>query len=244
VDVRAVLAEVAGLGAYFAVGTDPAPLATDGERAGWRPVGELYTDPQPLRERIAQVRRVLDSDGRVAASIAFQGLAAQLVSAPFAAVVLHRVLPTLTAESLFWRPAPSGPWPLRCPNPAGVVVVGVEEGAAALAELLVAEHLSSLIGAVRAQVPVGERLLWGNVASALAGAKRLLAIERPGAAQRAAQVAQRLLATGPLAGTGKLLPPSEPDREWSFRRRSCCLYYRAPGGGLCEDCVLLDRGSP
>jgi FhuF-like iron-sulfur protein len=24
----------------------------------------------------------------------------------------------------------------------------------------------------------------------------------------------------------------------SFRRRSCCLYYRVPGGGLCGDCTL------
>ena len=29
------------------------------------------------------------------------------------------------------------------------------------------------------------------------------------------------------------------DRLWTFRRRSCCLYYRVPGsGGLCDDCVL------
>ena len=24
----------------------------------------------------------------------------------------------------------------------------------------------------------------------------------------------------------------------SFRRRSCCLYYRLPGGALCGDCGL------
>ncbi|MGH3410268.1 MAG: (2Fe-2S)-binding protein [Streptosporangiaceae bacterium] len=23
-----------------------------------------------------------------------------------------------------------------------------------------------------------------------------------------------------------------------FRRHSCCLYYRLPGGGLCGDCAL------
>jgi ferric iron reductase protein FhuF len=79
------------------------------------------------------------------------------------------------------------------------------------------------------------------VASTLAGAKRMLSVDRPAAAGRATELAERLLAVDPLAGTGRLLRPVPPDRHWSFRRRSCCLYYRVPGGGLCGDCVLLDR---
>ena len=41
------------------------------------------------------------------------------------------------------------------------------------------------------------------------------------------------LPTGTLTGTG-------------FRRRSCCLYYRVPGGGVCGDCCFLrpPRSSP
>jgi iron complex transport system ATP-binding protein len=27
----------------------------------------------------------------------------------------------------------------------------------------------------------------------------------------------------------------------SYRRTSCCLYYRAPRGGLCGDCVLTSK---
>jgi hypothetical protein len=96
-----------------------------------------------------------------------------------------------------------------------------------------------LVAAVRAQVPVAERLLWGNAASTVAAAKRLLVLQRPAAADRAADVAQAVLARGPFAGAGELLPPHDPDRNWSFRRRSCCLYYRVPGSeGLCDDCVL------
>jgi iron complex transport system ATP-binding protein len=26
-----------------------------------------------------------------------------------------------------------------------------------------------------------------------------------------------------------------------YRRTSCCLYYRVPGGGLCGDCVLTTQ---
>jgi ferric iron reductase protein FhuF len=242
-NARVVLADVSRLGPFFTVatGSDEVPAA------GWRPMLDLRTDPAPLRDRIAHVRGVLggpdgqDVDRRVAASIAFQGIAALVVSAPFAAAVLHGVLPQLTARALHWRATESGPWPLWCPEPDAVPVPDVTSAAAALAAALLDEHLDPLVTAVRAQVPVAERVLWGNAASAVASAKRLVVAQRPEAAEHAAAVAQRLLAAGRFAGTGDLLPPVDPDRLWSFRRRSCCLYYRVPGGGLCGDCVLQAR---
>jgi ferric iron reductase protein FhuF len=63
-------------------------------------------------------------------------------------------------------------------------------------------------------------------------------LQRTAAADRAAEVAEAVLGTGPFARAGELLPPRDPDMVWTFRRRSCCLYYRVPGGGLCDDCVL------
>jgi FhuF 2Fe-2S C-terminal domain len=234
---RAVLADVAELGPFFTVGTDPAPAG-----GGWRPMHELYTDPEPLAARIAHVRRALDSDQRVAASIAFQGLVALVLSAPFAAVVLHGVLPRLTSRSLHWRADDRGPWPLHCPGPVGDPVGAPADGAAALAALLVDDHLVPLIAAVRAQVAISERVLWGNVASSVASGKRLVGSARPALARRAALVAERLLATGPLAGTGDRVAAIDPDRGWTFRRRSCCLYYRVRDGGLCGDCILLAMG--
>lgn len=236
-DVRAVLADVSGLGPFFTVATDPAERADP----SWRPLVDLYSDPAPLRDRIAHVRRVLGSDDRVAASITFQGLAALVLSAPFAAAVLHGVLPRLTAGTLHWRASATGPWPLWCADPRAVTVPTADDAAGALAAALFEEHLGPLVAAVRAQVAISPRLLWGSVASSVAAGKRLVGTERPGAARRAAQVAERLLATGPLAGTGELLAPSGPDRDWSFRRRSCCLYYRVYDGGLCGDCVLQTR---
>ncbi|WP_350325223.1 (2Fe-2S)-binding protein [Streptomyces katrae] len=44
---------------------------------------------------------------------------------------------------------------------------------------------------------------------------------------------------GALAGTGSFV--HEPGLGVAFVRRSCCLYYRVPGGGLCGDCVLRTR---
>ncbi|GEL16795.1 hypothetical protein PA7_06320 [Pseudonocardia asaccharolytica DSM 44247 = NBRC 16224] len=235
-DVRAALADVAGFGSFFEVITHPA------ERADptWRPMADLYADPEPLRARIAHVRRMLDgADDRIAASIAFQGLAARVLSAPLAVVVVHGVLPLLTARSLHWRVSVTGPWPLWVADPAaGPLPDEPAATAEAFTALVVEEHLAPLVAAVRAQVPISERLLWGNAASSVAAGKRLIGSARPGAAVRAARITDRVLQRGPFAGSGERLPPSPPDVEWTFRRRSCCLYYRLPGGGICGDCVL------
>jgi FhuF 2Fe-2S C-terminal domain len=215
-DVPALLADVAGLGPFFTLGTGPGehPLA----------------DPEPVRERIAHVSGALGCDERVAASLAFQGFAAQVVSAPYAAAVLHGLVPELTPSSLWWSRSADGGWTLRTDASAPVPADG-------LASLL-DDLLTALVTAVRAQVPVAERLLWGNAASTVAAAKRLLVVQRPAVAGWAAEVAEAVLDHGPFAGAGELLPPRDPDLVWTFRRRSCCLYYRVPGGGLCDDCVL------
>jgi ferric iron reductase protein FhuF len=98
--------------------------------------------------------------------------------------------------------------------------------------------LAPLVAAFRGQVPVAGRLLWGNAASAVAAAKRLLVMQRSATAGRAADVAEAVLVHGPFAGAGELLSPRDPDVVWTFRRRSCCLYYRVPGGGVCGDCCF------
>ncbi|EFC84989.1 (2Fe-2S)-binding protein [Parafrankia sp. EUN1f] len=61
----------------------------------------------------------------------------------------------------------------------------------------------------------------------------------PVTAEGVGRLTARLLATPPLAGTtvhsltldGQLVVPS-------VVRRSCCLFYRVPGGGTCGDCPL------
>jgi hypothetical protein len=220
VDVPSILADVAGLGPFFTLGTG----------RGERPLA----DPVPVRERIAHVGRALGGEQRVAASLAFQGFVAQLVSAPYAAAVLHAATPVIEPATAWWRRADDGGWAVRTDT--------VDLAAAAALPALLDGLVGPLVGVVRAQVPVAERLLWGNAASAVAAAKRLLVVQRPEVACRAADVAAAVLARGSFAGAGELLPPREPDRVWTFRRRSCCLYYRVPAsGGLCDDCVLVRR---
>jgi ferric iron reductase protein FhuF len=115
--------------------------------------------------------------------------------------------------------------------------------APALAEV-VTGLLAPLVAAVQARVSIAGRVLWGDAASAVASARGLVAAARPDAASRATVFAEHLLTTPPLAATAALRPPQPPDLRWTFRRRSCCLYYRVAGGGVCADCVLLDRRAP
>ncbi|MDQ2708537.1 MAG: (2Fe-2S)-binding protein, partial [Actinomycetota bacterium] len=102
----------------------------------------------------------------------------------------------------------------------------------AVADALVEPHLAALVAATLAVESVSARVLWGNAGSALAAAGRLVAQARPRAAERALGIVEAVLDTGSMVGTGWFEP------GWSFRRRSCCLYYRIPGGGVCGDCVL------
>ncbi len=222
------LADVARLGVYAAVGTGCEGV----------PVGEIYAGGPVLDDRIGHVACVLDCTDRVAASIAFQGLAALLVTPPLAAVTVHGVLPVLTPRTLRWVPSTAGPWRQTCTDPAGIPVPDLPAAAAALAGALLEPHLAPLVATVRARVSVSPRVLWGNAASAMAGARRMVAATWPEHAGRAAAVAAGVLGTGAWAGSGELRPPRPPDRDWTYHRRSCCLFHRTPAGGLCGDCVL------
>jgi hypothetical protein len=81
-------------------------------------------------------------------------------------------------------------------------------------------------------------VLWGNVASALAGATGLLADQRPDHAEAAGRLAAEILAAPPVAGAGTLVRPEPASPRLFLVRHNCCLYYRIPGGGTCADCVL------
>jgi hypothetical protein len=245
--LRALLADVAGIGPFFAVVTVTVP--PDG---GWVPVRALWDDPDVLPARVSAVRTALGTSERVAASVAVQGVAAQIVAPLFAAAVVGGGLPVpdsaeppcdaaavaaALAGALHWRAGGAGPW-LCWPGAVGRVVPG--SGAPAFEDVVVG-LLRPLVDEVRARVPVAARVLWGNAASAVASARALVAAARPLTAERATDVAERLLCTPPLAATAALRAPEPPDVRWTFRRRSCCLYYRVPGGGVCGDCVLRDR---
>ncbi|MCW2569497.1 MAG: transporter [Mycobacterium sp.] len=211
--VRALRA-AATVGPYFAVavGSDGTP--------GWRPAADLYGDPAVLAGLVGRVRERLGTpETRVAASILFQGWAARLWSVGLAVLVHTGRLPVLTPAALRWR------------DVGGTVYLGVEHpelgpgSAERLGDLVVGRQLEPLAAAVRRGTPMSGRVLWGNAASALRGAARVF---DNGPAGPATALADEVLARDGLRGT----------LDATGRRRSCCLYYRVPGGGLCGDCVL------
>lgn len=236
---------IAALGPFFALEThDPGAAPVE----PWRDLRELVAEPGALAARVHEVRAQLAAragrpveavESRVAASVAHLGLVARLVSPALAAAAILGVPLPLGLDGLRWQPLPGGMFPLSVPRPpvperpTGSPV----ELAALLGERLLDGPVRELAAAVR-PFSVSGLILRGNAASALGGAVAVLAASpriTPDQAARARTIAGRLLDHPSLRGAVGV------DAGGRFRRRSCCLIYRAApdaAGGLCGDCVL------
>lgn len=232
--VAAAVADVSAAGGYFGLDLGPVP----GE-PGWRPLTGLLADPATVRARVTDMAgRLGTAETRVAASILFQGLAARFWSPSLGAAVAHDLLIDLAPRHVYWRAAAGGPLPLRATHLEGWEVRDPARITGPLYRTVVTGLLEPLAETVRRVVPTAPGLLWGNAASALVGTLLELGRHRPGLAAKAVALGRELLGTGLLRGTGELAEPV-PGHPL-FARRSCCLYYRLPGGGMCGDCVLVD----
>jgi hypothetical protein len=200
-------------------------------RGDWRPLAEL-TDPDAVGGRVNATRAVLNGPARAVASVTFLGIASRLVSPPFAALVLAGVLPV--PDRLWWRPVPRGPLPI-----AYEAATAAPADAGTLVAAAVTHTIAPVLGAFADRYRISAKLMWGNVASALAGAAGVLADSRPEHADRAGMVLERALVEPPLAGAGTVVRPDPTQARRFLIRRNCCLYYRIVGGGLCADCVLM-----
>jgi hypothetical protein len=246
VDAAEALAAAAGAGPYFA-------LEPWTEGAGWRQASLLVSDPAALASQVTHARAVIAGQAgvtpaevaeRVAASIVFLGLASRLVSPSLGAAVLGGVVPDLTLDNLWWRPVDSGPMPLAAgpvtgreigDSPAGRQL---DDAAMVLSERCVQRMAGPVADVFHTVFRLSPLVLRGNIASALAGAAGMLASSFPDRAETAGQLTARILALGPLRGTGEFVQPDASQPQRFLVRRSCCLYYRVPGGGTCGDCVL------
>jgi iron complex transport system ATP-binding protein len=187
----------------------PWPVARELDDS-WRPLTAL-ADPAvrgDVAERIAAT--VGGCEPRVAESTLVLGLAARIWSVALGSVALTGVLPDLGQFAFS--------------DDRGSVQLGLTSArgwrtteAADLHEVVVGRTLAPII----ATMPLSSRLLWGNVASALAGAARVLALPANG-----------------LVGQLLAVPPLQGELDAGGRRATCCLFYRVPGAGLCGDCVL------
>jgi hypothetical protein len=223
------LDQVVALGPFFAHERHPSGTAAV---APWRVMSELRDDPAVLEDRVMTTRAYLAAAGgqdpeavevRVAASITHLGLVARLVSPALATAVLGAGVPPLDLESVHWQPVLGGAFPLSLAPPSK-------------SRDLTTELFDGAVPAVnKATEPfaVSDHILRGNVASAINGAFVAVANAAPELADRAEEAAARLLAHPTLHDSHTT--------NGTFRRRSCCLIYRAAhnhAGALCGDCVL------
>jgi hypothetical protein len=115
-DLEAALDDVSALGPFFAATANPAEEVDP----SWRPLRQLYTDPAGMLARYRQVASALDTDNeRVVASIAHQGLVARVISPLIGVASVHRIVPNWSPDSVHWRFAATGSWPLWIAGGAG-----------------------------------------------------------------------------------------------------------------------------
>ncbi|MGW0768903.1 (2Fe-2S)-binding protein [Streptomyces sp. NPDC002676] len=232
------------LGGFFVLhttgaarGADPGPLPSLAETYE---TAKTDVHRNALTFRVTTVAdRLRTSELRVSASIAHQALAARLWSVALGCAALYGHLPDLDPRLLRWDAAASAPDDLWLTE-----VHPLPGDAATLAATVLEGHLAPLTAVLRARYGIAAGLLWGNAGSALAGAARELdrwarAAGRTDVAERSRALTDGLFAHPLLRATGTR-------SGTAFRRRSCCLYYRVPGGGLCGDCCFTrpPRSSP
>lgn len=104
-----------------------------------------------------------------------------------------------------------------------------------LADRLFAGHLDGIAEPLRHRHSLGAQLVWGNAAAGIASA-----LGAVGTAEGAPALRDQLDVILPalphgIADLGTWVPGA-----WSFRRRTCCLWWKtaAADGALCEDCSL------
>lgn len=230
------LAAAGALGSFFRVEARP------GET--WTSVAGLIAQPEVLARRAAEVAAVLtpfggpEADRRVVASLVHLGLVARLVSPPLAAALVAGVVPVASIERVHLELVGSNPLPMALTTDVALPLHSAADLAAVFQRAWLEPIVQPLTQAVRASSAVSQQVLEGNVTSALAGALRMCTAARPELTASADAVLDALLHSGPLAGTGRRR------RDGSFVRRSCCLFYRLPGGGTCGDCILDDDVPP
>lgn len=227
---------------------DPALALASGE---WFSCRELLERPEWLARVVVECGRVLGTDDRVvAASLFVQGYAYRVLTPAVATLLINGVVPVAdpaTTAVAFSRGRVSklayGPGSFRDltgrEQPVRDALADPDRADAALRAVVdcaVENHLTPLLRAVRREVRVGERLLWGNVAASASTAFRTVQgclgtwVEPWG---------ERFFALAPdhLRGLGSFLTLEAPGRHgWFWERTNCCLYDRLPSATRCADC--------
>lgn len=223
-----VLATLSRMGGYFALPRVGPGAVRYPELAGAEVVTQFV---DATRAAIAaSVRVPVEAiEPRVAASSFQLGVAARLLSPIVAAALCRQAIPILTPASLFFGAV--NHTPVFSVADVEIRAVGDIDSAAHGISALLPELFEPLNATLRSVAALSLQVSTGNVVSAANGAVTVLAMTQPHVEAAGRALVGALLAGGPLADAGRL------DND-VFTRRSCCLFYKVPGAGLCGDCVI------
>jgi iron complex transport system ATP-binding protein len=212
-----------------------ASTTTEGD--DWYSCAELVADAGVLRDVIDRAMPGFGTDDpAVSASLFTQAYAFRVAGVALAAYALDLPVPDVALDTTAVR--------IDKPRPTQVAHLAPHArtmSASELAARLVDGHLRPFVAAVHAQYVVGERLLYGNVASSCAVAFR--AVEGASAEHRdeiRARAEAFMRATPPFEGLGAFTVVRSGNHEgWYWDRTSCCLWFRTPAQHYCDNCSLI-----
>jgi hypothetical protein len=252
---------LAALGPFFAVDVHD-PDEPPGE--GWSPLSTI-ADDGVARRRVAGARlalaagRPIDAvEVRVAASAVHLGLTARLLSPLLALAATEDGDAVPTLDRLRWREESGGAFPLSLPwtllearLEARAVADGASPDRRRWAAQVVDGPVAELSRALAALSP-SEHVRRGNIASAVHGAVTVIAsVGRRSTTWRTPAARARELGSLLLAHPQMQAAATGEPGTGGFRRRNCCLIYRASPPGrsghgsvrrsICPDCVLAAR---
>jgi ferric iron reductase protein FhuF len=231
-----LLARTAELGEYFAI-----PRLTAGAGEG---LAALLLDEATVRDFVDRTQSAIAASTqcapsriplRMAASSFQMGVLARLMSPVVGAAITTGAVPWFTLESVRWRGTTGHSARFGVVDLDWVQAPTPTRAAAAIAASLLASIVGPFNDALAATVSLSPQVSWGNTISAANGAVTVMAMTRPDLEPSGRALVRALLDTEPLRNTADL-------GDGRFLRRSCCLFYQAPGAGLCGDCVLTASG--
>jgi hypothetical protein len=240
--------------AEVAPGFAPAPPGHD-DVAVWYPASRLtHPGGSALRALLDDAARRWAVGPHAAAALAFKGYAWAATLPVLVGWVRHRRVPICETDRIRVGISPHMPYVRFDLTDATVAVLPDDPAAAHPAVLvirdptdmlraarvaLVDDHLAAVVAALHGATRVGERLLWGTVAEAIVQPALLMA-EGP-VADRVATARTLLDSFGERVRD--LVDIVEgPGGPW-VRRRTCCLWFTAPGGRgrYCASCCVVHR---
>jgi len=194
-------------------------------------IGESLADAEVVAEAVAASAAGRGTgDPQVLGSLWWQAYCYRVAGTTLAAWALAEGAPDPGARGAGVGIARSRPSSLLV-DPSAPLVRDLEE----LIDRLFGGHLDRVAEALRGRHALGTRLLWGNAAAGIASA-----LGAVGTADGAPPLRARLdVVLGALPHDLAALGTWQPGL-WSFRRRTCCLWWKTPAsrGALCEDCSL------